>query len=334
MRANTNKILNFNKNSIPIAIFILVLALVMLIFSLVSPVFMTTTNFGFALKAMFNTAVVALGLTFVVVVGQSDMSFHFVSCFGGMTMAFFIGKVGLPPLPSIILGMVGGLIFGLICGLAVGVFNLPDMIVTIGIGSAAWGMAYLYSNGDYIYQNFLTSGISQLSNGRLSGIPYPVIYMFVVYILAYILLHQTKFGRRFYATGSNRTAAAFSGIKVERYVILAFVICAVLASFTFEVMTAAQGNGNVKGGLVLLMPAWASVFVGISIFKKPTVIGTFLGAFLIAIMQNGFTLMNAPFYVMDLITGISLIVSILVSRIQIRRRHSQALFPTQDLEPN
>jgi simple sugar transport system permease protein/ribose transport system permease protein len=226
----------------------------------------------------------------------------------------------LPPLPSIIIGLAGGLLFGLISGVAVGRFKLPDMIATIAIGSTAWGLAYLYSNGNYIYKNFLTSGIISFSDGKLFGIPYPVIYLFAFYILGYILLHMTAYGRRFYATGSNKIAAAFSGVKVEAYIIAAFAICSFMASFTNIMLTAAQGNGNVKGGLVLLMPAWAAVFVGISVFRKPTVIGTFFGAFLIAIMQNGFTLLNAPFYIMDLIVGLTLIGAILVSKIQIRNR--------------
>jgi ribose/xylose/arabinose/galactoside ABC-type transport system permease subunit len=206
------------------------------------------------------------------------------------------------------------------------------MIATIAIGSTAWGMAYLYSNGNYIYENFLTSGIIVFSDGKLYGIPYPVIYLFSFYILGYILLHMTIHGRRFYATGSNKIAAAFSGVKVEAYIIAAFAICAFMASFTNMMMTAAQGNGNVKGGLVLLMPAWAAVFVGISVFRKPTIIGTFLGAFLIAIMQNGFTLLNAPFYIMDLIVGITLIGAILVSKIQFRRGLEQSVEAPPGLE--
>jgi ribose/xylose/arabinose/galactoside ABC-type transport system permease subunit len=217
-----------------------------------------------------------------------------------------------------VIGLAGGLTFGLISGYAVGRFKLPDMIVTIAIGSTAWGLAYLYSNGNYIYQNFLTSGIITFTAGRFYGIPYPVIYLFTFYILGYILLHMTVYGRRFYATGSNKIAAAFSGVKVEAYVIAAFAICSFTASFANIMLTTAQGNGNVKGGLVLLMPAWAAVFVGISVFRKPTVIGTFFGAFLIAIMQNGFTLLNAPFYIMDLIVGLTLIGAILISKIQIR----------------
>ena len=91
------------------------------------------------------------------------------------------------------------------------------MIATIAIGSTAWGLAYLYSNGNYIYKNFLTSGIIVFSDGKFYGIPYPVIYLFIFYILGYILLHMTKYGRRFYATGSNRIAAAFSGLKLKLY---------------------------------------------------------------------------------------------------------------------
>jgi len=307
----------------PLLIFFTIITIIIVIFSILSKEFLTAFNLLQALKYLANTAIVSLGLTFVVAVGKSDISFHYVSCFAGMTMSYFIGMFmggkGIPPIPAILLGLFGGLIFGIINGIAIGKFKLPDMITTIAVGSLAWGMAYLYNGGNYIYQNFLTSGIIQFSDGKLFGwLPFPVLYLFSFYIIGYIILHCTTFGRRFYATGHNPVAASFSGIKVEHYIILAYMICSLMASFSNMLMTAAQGNGNVKGGLVLLMPAWAAVFVGISIFKKPTVYGTFLGAFLIAIMQNGFTLMHTPYYVMDLIIGITLIFAILVSRIQIK----------------
>lgn len=303
---------------ISILLFFVVLAVIMGIFSALSPKFLTVDNLLRAFKHLSVTSLAALGLTFVIAVGHSDMSFHFVSCFAAMTMSYFIGMVEWAPLPSILMGLAGGLVFGIISGVAVGKFKLPDMIATIGIGSFAWGLAYLYNKGNYIYQNFLSSGIIEFSDGSVGGIPNPVLYLFIFYFLAYVLLHRSKYGRGFYAVGSNRIAAKFSGIRIERYIIAAFVLSNVLTSFTNMVQTAAQGNGNVKGGLVLLMPAYAAVFVGISVFKKPSVLGTFLGAFLIGIMQNGFTLMNAPFYIMDMIVGITLIGSIILSRLEIK----------------
>jgi ribose transport system permease protein len=321
--AATSRRAGISQDTISVIIFFVVLAIVMLVFTLLTDTFFTIGNLTQALKHLSTTSLVALGLTFVVVVGHSDMSFHFVSCFAGMTMSFFIGR-GLPPVPSIIFGLLGGALFGLISGIAVGKFKLPDMIATIAIGSTAWGMAYLFSNGNYIYKNFLTSGIINFSDGKLFGIPYPVLYLFGFYILGYVILQRTKYGRGFYATGGNRVAAAFSGIRVENYIVAAFVICSFMASWTNIMLTAAQGNGNVKGGLVLLMPAWAAVFVGISVFRKPTVIGTFFGAFFIAMMQNGFTLLNAPFYIMDLIVGVTLIGAILISRLELKQRGKPA----------
>lgn len=310
------------RETISILLFFLVLGVVMGIFSILSPKFLTVDNLLRAFKHLSVTSLAALGLTFVIAVGHSDMSFHFVSCFSAMTMSYFIGMAKWPPVPSIFMGLIAGLVFGIINGVAVGKFKLPDMIATIGIGSFSWGLAYLYNKGNYIYENFLTSGIIQFSDGSVGGIPNPVVYLFVFYFLSYVLLHRTKYGRGFYAVGSNRIAARFSGIRIERYIIAAFVMSNVLTSFTNMVQTAAQGNGNVKGGLVLLMPAYAAVFVGISVFKKPSVIGTFLGAFLIGIMQNGFTLMTAPFYIMDMIVGITLIGSIILSRVEVRRSAS------------
>jgi ribose transport system permease protein len=305
------------QETVSVGLFLLVLGLVLAYFAIQSPYFLTTGNFLRAFKNLASISIVSLGLTFVVAVGHADMSFHFVSCFAAMTMSYFIGE-GYAPLPSIAYGIIAGLVFGLIDGIAVGVFRLPDMIATIGIGSAAWGMAYLYSNGNYIYDNFFSSGIIDFSDAKWMGISYPILYMAALFIAAYVLLHRTKYGRGFYSTGSNRVAAEFSGIRTARYIVAAFVICVVLASFANMIRTAAQGNGNVKGGLVLLMPAYAAVFVGMSVFRKPTVLGTFLGAFLISIMQNGFTLLSASFYTMDLIVGLTLIVSIIISRTQFR----------------
>lgn len=318
--------------SMSVIIFFTVIAVIMVIFGSLSPVFFTPGNFFTALKHLSTTSLAALGLTFVVAVGHSDMSFHFISCLAGMTLGYFI-KLGWHPIPAILAGLIVALIFALIDGLAVGKYKLPDMIVTIAVGSAAWGTAYLYSDGEYIYQNFLTSGIIKFADGRLFGIAYPVYYLFIAYILCYILLHRTKYGRNFYAIGSNKTAARFSGVKVEKYITIAFMLSVGLSAFTNEVLVAAQGNGNVKGGLVLLMPAWAAVFVGISIFKKPSVIGTFFGSFLISMMQNGFTLLNSPFYIMDLLVGLTLVGALLLSRLQIKPKAREETLTPVSLAP-
>jgi ribose transport system permease protein len=321
---------SFFQDSLSTIIFVVAIVVIMFIFSRLSPYFLTTNNILIALVQLAPVAICALGLTFVIAVGHSDMSFQFICCLGAMTMSFFV-KLGWPPLPCVIIGVIAGMIFGVFNGLAVGRFKLPDMIVTIAIGSIAWGAAYFYSDGDFIYQNFLTSGILNLQHGNLFGIRNTVYYLFIIYIIGYLFLSRTKFGRNFYAIGSNQTAARFSGVKVEKYIIIAYVLAAGLASFANELLTSEQGQGNVRGGLLLLMPAYAAVFVGFAIFKKPTVIGTFMGAFLISFMQNGFTLLNTPFYIMDAIVGLVLVAALMFSRIQFKKKvlEDSMLTPSQ-----
>jgi ribose/xylose/arabinose/galactoside ABC-type transport system permease subunit len=276
--------------------------------------FLTTRNAMNLLKHMSVIALAGLGLTFVIAVGQADMSFHFVSCFAGMTMSYLIAQ-GQGPLAAIGVGCAAAAGFGLVNGLLVGRFKLPDMVATIGLGTIAWGLAYFYSEGSHIFTNFDTSGIKKLNNARVQGVPLPILLMGAAYLLGYLLLHRSKHGRRLQAIGSNPIAARFSGVRVGWYVTGAFVLCAVLAALTNMIQIAAQGNGNVKGGLNLLMPAYATVFVGVSVFKKPTVGGTFLGALLIGLVQNGFTLLGKKFYYMEFVIGVVLMAAIAISAI-------------------
>jgi ribose transport system permease protein len=303
--------------TITLIVFFVLLACVAGAFAGASPSFRSAGNVVNLLKHMAPVALVGLGLTFVLAVGFADMSFQYVCCLSGMTMSYLIAR-GLPPMASVLIGCLVGMAFGAINGVLVGRLRLPDMVASIGVGSIAWSLAYLYSGGAHIYENFLTSGIRKLNDSRPLGVPLPTVIMAVAYGLGYLLLHRSKWGRRFYAIGSNEVAARFSGINVGRYVTAAFVLCGVLASLTNMIKIAAQGNGNVKGGLAFLMPAYATVFVGISVFKKVTVGGTFLGALLIAVMQNGFTSMSKPVYYMNFAVGLVLIVAIVISKIDFK----------------
>jgi ribose/xylose/arabinose/galactoside ABC-type transport system permease subunit len=309
-----------------IAIFMVMIALIILIFSLIEDKFLTARNLKMLLRHMSISALTALGLTYVIILGHYDMSFYMVGCFAAMTTSylnktdimmdsFMIGNIHSFVIPAVLAGIAAGCAWGLISGIAVGLFKMNDMVTTIGTGFIAFGMAYLYSKGSFIYDNFLTSGITEINNAEWFYIPFPIILMIGLYLLSYLILSRSKFGRNFYATGSNMTAAVFSGVRVVPYIIIAFVICSGLTSLAAIMTTSAQGVGNVKASINFLMPAYAAVFIGISVFKKATVIGTFFGALFTSVMLNGFTLMAMPFYLSDLIIAVSLIIAILLSKI-------------------
>lgn len=323
----TRKPAGISSERITLLVFCGLLAAIMAVFTALRPRFLSVENLLALLNLVAPMALVALGLTFVAVTGYADMSFHFVSCFGGMTMSYMI-SLGLSPAPSILIGCGAGGLFGLVNGFLVGRFKLPDMVATLGLGAIAFGLAYLYSGGNKIFDNFSTSGILELNNARVVGVPLPVVLMAGAYAVGFVVLNGSTLGRRFYAIGSNATAARFSGVRVTRYIIAAYVVCAAVASFTNIIHISSGGAGEIEIGLVWLMPAYASVFVGVSVFQKPTVVGTFLGALLIGTVQKGFTLLGKQLYLMEVVTGVLLIVSIVVSRIDfkeiLRRRRVRA----------
>jgi simple sugar transport system permease protein/ribose transport system permease protein len=310
-----------------IILFFVLLGIILVTFSLLHESFLSVTNIRNMMKHVSVMALASLGLTFVIVVGHYDMSFPWVGTLAGLTMAYMIAK-GFGVLTSCAVGIASGVVWGFVNGMAVGRYKMPDVILTIGTGSTAWGWAYIYSDGTYIYDNFLTSGIMEVNDGRLLGVPYPTVMMLVCYVLAYFFLHRTSFGRRLYATGENRVGAVFSGVRVNAYVTVAFVICAAAGGLATILIASAQGQAGGQSGLTILMPAYASVFLGMSAFKRPSIFGTFLGAILLSAMLNGFTLMSVPFYSMDLIISVTLIIALGISNENVMRifslRQSQA----------
>ena len=296
----------------PIVIFLIMIGFIVVVFSLMHEQFLTARNISTMLKHASISAIFALGVTFVDVVGHFDMSFPMVCALAGMTTSFLIAQ-DIHVVPSVGLGLAVAVVFGLLNGVAVGKLKLPDIVTTVGTGALAWGFAYMYSGGAYIYGNVLTSGILELNDAVWLDVPLPVILMGSLYFLAYLILHRSRYGRCFYSTGDNKIAAIFSGINVQAYIIAAFVICAVLSSFGAIMSNASQGQGNVRVGLVFLLSSYATVFLGSAVFKKPTIYGTFLAALFMATMLNGFTLMTVSYFYMDFIIGIVLIAALCLS---------------------
>jgi ribose transport system permease protein len=296
----------------PIVIFLIMIGFIVVVFSLMHEQFLTVRNISTMLKHASISAIFSLGATFVVVVGHFDLSFPMVCALGGMTTSFLIAQ-DIHVVPSVGLGLAVAVVFGFLNGVAVGKLKLPDIVTTVGIGAIAWGFAYAYSGGAYIYGNVLTSGILELNDAVWLGVPLPAILMVSLYFLGYLILHRSRYGRCFYSTGDNKIAAIFSGINVQAYIIAAFVICAVLASFGAIMSNASQGQGNVRVGLVFLLSSYATVFLGSAVFKKPTIHGTLLAALFMATMLNGFTLMTVSYFYMDFIIGIVLITALCLS---------------------
>lgn len=291
--------------------FFALLAIVAGTFHATAPNFLSLTNVTAIFRHMSATGVAALGLTFVIVVNRFDLSFPGIASFGAMTLGTLI-VLGYPLWLAILLGVAAGTLLGLVNGIAIGVFDLPDIVTTIAVGSVALGLSFLYSGGMTLSDNFMLSGILDINDQKILGISGPVFIMLALYLLAGIVLHATRFGRGLYATGENAVAAHFSGIRVKALIALAFVMCGALACWAAIMLSAQSGRSDVTAGSGFLMPAYASVFLGAALFGRPTAPASFAGALLISTILNGCTLLAIPYYYSDAIISAILVTAIAV----------------------
>lgn len=292
-----------------IAAFLALLLVVAAVFGALSPAYLTSGNLHGLFRHMAVQGLAALGLTFVIVVRQFDLSFPGVASLGAMTLGWLIaGRYGVG---MGVAGAIGvGLLCGLVNGLAVAYLRLPDIVATIATGGAAVGLSYFYSNGTSISKNFFMSGILDLNDARTLGLDAPVAILGLAALAAAVVLHGSRFGRAFYATGENRTSAVFSGIRVRLYVLAAFAICGALSCLAITLLVASSGAANVTAGNQLLMPAYAAVYLGAALFGAASVPATVAGTLLMSAMLNGFTLLAVPYYYSDAIVSIVLISAI------------------------
>jgi ribose transport system permease protein len=294
-----------------LAAFVGLLVAIAILFGALSPQYLTKNNISAILRHMSADGLAGLGLTFVIVVRKFDLSFPGIASLGAMTTGWLIAT-GHGLIVSIVGGIAFGAVFGMLNGIAISVVRLPDIVTTIAMGSMTYGLSYIYSNGATISDNFMGSGILDINDQKIAYLDAPIFFMLLLYAIAWVVLHRTRFGRSFYATGENPLSAMYSGIRVRLYVTAAFVLTAMLSVWAGILHCAEAGQADPSAGDGFLTPAFASVYLGAALFGTASVPATFAGTLLISSMLNGFTLLSVPYYYSDAIISIVLVSAISV----------------------
>lgn len=297
----------------------LIVTAIVVTFSIIEPRYASYANFSAITRHMAANGLAALGLTFVVVVRRFDLSFPGIATFSAVTMGFAIAA-GLPLWLAVAAGMLAGVPIGLLNGWAVGFRRLPDIVVTIGSGSIAAGMAFFYTGGQTIFANFMQSGILDLNDMKFMKLNVLVYLMLFAYLLAGIVLHRTRAGIGFYATGENPVSAFFSGIRTQVYVLAAFGISAATSVLAVLLLIASSGNASTNHGATLLMPAYASVFLGAALMGGASIPATFVGTLVITVLLDGFSLLGVPFYYSDGVVSAILLAGVIAFDERLRSR--------------
>ena len=288
------------------------------VLSLLSTHFLTTENLlNVSLQASI-TAIVAVGMTLVILTGGIDLSVGSVVAVSGIvTTSMLAGGHGYAA--AVASGAVVGLLSGAVAGGLVTRLRIAPFIVTLALMTVWRGLAFVATEGRPVWD--LPAGFASLGGARLAGVPFPSIVMVLVFVIAHVALRHTRWGRHLYATGGNPEAARLAGIRTVPVVASAYVLCGGLAALGGILLASRMNSGQPNAGLMLELDVIAAVVVGGTSLSggRGSVVGTFLGTMLIAILRNGLNLLDVNSYVQQVVVGAVILLAVLLDRLRERR---------------
>lgn len=286
------------------------------LFAVSNPVFLSMGNIINILRQISFNAILAMGITTVIITGGIDLSVGSVLAIAAVVSASFI-KSAAPVLP-VPAAIVIGLGIGAVCGFFNGIFvtkgGLAPFISTMVMMTIARGAAQLFTKGRPV--SGLLPEFTYLGSGFIFGIPVPIYLLLIVVGITYFILNKTRIGRWIYAVGGNEAAASASGIKVHRVKLFAYTYCGILAAFVGLIMTARLNSASpVVGDGYELDAIAASVIGGTSMDGgKGKVLNVLLGALIIGTISNGLDILNVSSYWQQIVKGLIILAAVLIDR--------------------
>lgn len=299
-----------------------VLVALAVLLSVISPAFRDPQNLINILQQVTVNAILALGMTMVIFTGGIDLSVGSVVAFSGIVMGILVIDLGVNPWLAALIGIALGSVCGTINGLLISRFKLQPMIATLGMMSIARGAALTLAGGRTI--SGYPPGFTWLGNGTIPGttIPVQIVFMLLLYVIAYDFMRYRRFGRALYSVGGNEEATRLSGINVFKYKTLAYTVSGALAGIASVVLVAKLNSAQSIAGQDYELDAIASAVIGGAslLGGKGSIWGTLMGALIIGVIRNGLNLLNVSSYLQKLIIGFIILIAVLVDAFRNRER--------------
>jgi ribose transport system permease protein len=259
---------------------------------------------------MIVSALVSMGLTWVVVAGSFDLSVGLTVTTTSIIVAFLIPVVG--PWVAIILSLVVACFIGLLNGLLVTYGRLSGIVVTLGVMFVLDGFNAFITGGYQVPVPYSETAFLYLGQGKLEFIGVPVVIMLLVFAIAQVAATRTRIGHYIAAVGDNPIAGFYSGINVYRWVIVSFILSALMAGVGGVILTSISSSAQPVGGEGYLLEAFAAVFLGATVLGKgkPHLLGTLIGVFFLYMVDSGMNMVGFPFAARHIFQGLVLIVAV------------------------
>lgn len=311
-----NKVVNFIKSqAIWIVFFVLVIA-----FTIANPRFITGANLMIMLRQVAVWGIASIGMTFVILLGDIDLSTGSIITFVNILCAYLMVNKGMGMAAAIVVTLIAATLIGLLNGFMVSTIGIPALIATFATQTAFSGIALILCNGQPIYG--FDKAFKVFGQGKVGPIPVPVIIMVVCFVIGAFILNKTYFGRYFYAVGGNIEAAKLSGIRTGRVKYLVFALSGFFAGLAGIVLLSRTNSGMGNAGLGYEFKVITCVVLGgISVSGGyGRMSGVVAGTFIISALNNGMVLMNINTWIQDIVLGIVLVLAVGFDCLQKRKR--------------
>jgi ribose transport system permease protein len=295
------------------------LLLLCLILWAATPHFLTISNILNVLEQTALNAVVAVGMTFVIISGGIDLSVGSILAFAGIALGLAL-DAGVPAPVAVLLALAVGLSCGLANGVLITFGRLPPFIATLGMMSVARGGALMLAEGRPI--SGFSEGFRALATERILMVPAPVIITALIYVVAHFVLSHTVFGRATYAIGGNEEAARLSGVRVRFHKTAIYAVAGLMSAAAAVVLTARLNSAQPTAGIMYELDAIAATVIGGSslLGGEGSLVGTLIGALIMGVLRNGLNLLNVSSFLQQVVIGVVIIGAVLVDMSLKRRR--------------
>ncbi|MEH7118135.1 ribose ABC transporter permease RbsC [Neobacillus vireti] len=291
------------------------LLILFVIVSVLNPSFLEPLNILNLLRQVAINALIAFGMTFVILTGGIDLSVGAILALASALTAGIIVS-GVDPILAIIIGCLLGGIMGTVNGLLITKGKMAPFIATLATMTVFRGLTLVYTKGNpitglgdnYLFQLF--------GRGYFLGIPVPAITMIIMFVLLYIILHKTPFGRKTYAIGGNERAAIISGIKVQSVKVMIYGLSGLLSALAGAILTSRLNSAQPTAGTSYELDAIAAVVLGGTSLSggKGRIFGTLIGALIIGTLNNGLNLLGVSSFYQMVVKGIVIAIAVLLDR--------------------
>ncbi|OLP66731.1 Ribose transport system permease protein RbsC [Bacillus pumilus] len=291
------------------------LIILVAIVSILNPAFLEPLNILNLLRQISINALIAFGMTFVILTGGIDLSVGAILALSSALTAGFIVS-GMDPMLAIGIGCIIGAILGMVNGLLITKGNMAPFIATLATMTIFRGLTLVYTDGNPITGLGSNYAFQLFGRGYFLGIPVPAITMLLTFIILWVILHKSPFGRKTYAIGGNEKAALISGIKVPRVKIMIYALAGFMSALAGAILTSRLNSAQPTAGMSYELDAIAAVVLGGTSLSggRGRIVGTLIGVLIIGVLNNGMNLLGVSSFYQSVVKGIVILIAVLLDR--------------------